>query len=311
MIGIHSVLVIVDPTAQAHPAIDKAVSIALKCNARIELFACETRESRNVRYAAHLARGKGDFVLSLRAILEPLAERIRERGIDACIDTEYGDPLHTILHERVQRTCADLVVKDTHHHSLAKRTFITNTDWQLIRGCAAPLLLTKPTPWRDAPVIAAALDPVHVNDKPAEFDQRILDWARLLSTRLGGSLHAVHAYFPGALMAEVAGGFPPMASLLDAQMLEQERAARLAVIEALTLPYGIAPEHLHLQMGVAVDVLPRVAADIGADVLALGAISRSGLQRVFIGSTAETVLEHLPCDALIVKPTDFAAEMSF
>jgi len=34
----------------------------------------------------------------------------------------------------------------------------------------------------------------------------------------------------------------------------------------------------------------------------MGAISRSGLKRLLIGNTAERVLEHLPCDLLIVKP---------
>ena len=34
----------------------------------------------------------------------------------------------------------------------------------------------------------------------------------------------------------------------------------------------------------------------------MGAVSRRGLQRTFIGSTAEKVLDHLPCDLLIVKP---------
>jgi universal stress protein E len=41
-------------------------------------------------------------------------------------------------------------------------------------------------------------------------------------------------------------------------------------------------------------------------VMVMGALSRRGLKRAFIGSTAEDVLEHLPCDALIVKPPDFA-----
>ena len=34
----------------------------------------------------------------------------------------------------------------------------------------------------------------------------------------------------------------------------------------------------------------------------MGAVSRSGLKRVFIGNTAERVLDDLPCDVLVVKP---------
>jgi nucleotide-binding universal stress UspA family protein len=35
------------------------------------------------------------------------------------------------------------------------------------------------------------------------------------------------------------------------------------------------------------------------------------LRRVFIGSTAERVLEYLPCDVLVVKSPDFAASLPF
>jgi universal stress protein E len=39
-----------------------------------------------------------------------------------------------------------------------------------------------------------------------------------------------------------------------------------------------------------------------ASLVVMGAISRSGLKRIFIGNTAEQVLDSLRCDLLIVKP---------
>jgi universal stress protein E len=43
----------------------------------------------------------------------------------------------------------------------------------------------------------------------------------------------------------------------------------------------------------------------------MGAISRTRLQEVFIGSTAERVLDRLPCDVLVVKPGDFAERLPY
>jgi universal stress protein family protein len=40
------------------------------------------------------------------------------------------------------------------------------------------------------------------------------------------------------------------------------------------------------------------------------AVSRSALARLFIGSTAERVLDKLGCDVLIVKPRGFAAKVA-
>jgi universal stress protein E len=51
--------------------------------------------------------------------------------------------------------------------------------------------------------------------------------------------------------------------------------------------------------------IARVARRIGADLVVMGAVSRSGLKRVFIGNTAERVLNDLPCDVLVVKPAHF------
>ena len=44
-----------------------------------------------------------------------------------------------------------------------------------------------------------------------------------------------------------------------------------------------------------------------ADVVIMGAVSRSGLKGLFLGNTAEDVLDRLHCDLLIVKPDGFAA----
>ena len=42
----------------------------------------------------------------------------------------------------------------------------------------------------------------------------------------------------------------------------------------------------------------------------MGAIARNPFGRIFIGSTAERVLEQLPCDLLVVKPETFRTPVS-
>jgi universal stress protein E len=42
-----------------------------------------------------------------------------------------------------------------------------------------------------------------------------------------------------------------------------------------------------------------------ADVVVMGALSRSGLKGLFLGNTAEDVLDRLHSDLVIVKPTGF------
>jgi universal stress protein E len=309
---IRNILVIVDPTADVHPAVDKAALLAEKFDARLELFVCDTKAARDVRMAQH-ARNHAErpLVVDLKSILEQLARPLRAQGIDVATEVECADPLHPGLIDRARRTCADLIVKDTHHHSLARRTFMTNTDWQLIRGCPVALLLTKPNRWLDAPRVFAAVDPGHANDKPVVLDNRILDCAALLAKGLGGELHLIHVYLPAALIAAAASGGPPAPIPISAQESAREEEQQRQLLQGFITQYRIAHENVHLKVGGPAEVLPRMAGALRADIMTMGAVSRSGLQRVFIGSTAEDVLEHLPCDALIVKPPDFASALPF
>ena len=312
MSTIHNILVIVDPTAERHPAIEKGALLAQQLDARLELYVCDTKAAREARLAAHARQHDGEpFIVNLKAILENLATPLRERGLDVTTEIECADPLHLALADRARRTTAELVVKDTHPHSLAKRTFATNTDWHLIRACPVPLLLTKPAPWATTPRVVAAVDPGHVNDKPASLDDRIMDYAALLSQRLGGELHLLHVYLPMAIVAAAAVNSPPMAMSVSADELAKEAEHKYGLLKDLIARYQVAPPNVHLEVGGPAEVLPRAAGTLRADIVTMGAISRSGLQRVFIGSTAEDVLEHLPCDALIVKPVDFAALWPF
>ncbi len=303
---IRSILVIVDPTAKQHPAVTKAGLLAQKFSARLDLFLCDTKASRNIRQAERARNAAAPLVIDLKPFFESLAEPLRQRGIDVTTEAVSADPLHAALLERVRYTCADLVVKDTHHHSVAQRTILTNTDWELIRGCPVPLLLTKPKPWTSNPCICAAVDPGHDDDKPRLLDRSILDEASTFATKLGGQLHVLHTYIPMALVASATGSVPPAVMDVSPELLAGERATKLRELTALVADYRVPDSNVHLEIGGVSEALCRLAGQLNADVMTMGAVSRSAVKRIFIGSTAESVLERLPCDALIVKAPNFA-----
>ncbi len=213
----------------------------------------------------------------------------------------------------MEESSPDLVVKDTHYHSVIRRTVLTNTDWNLIRTCPAPLLLAKPGPWSERPRFLAALDPGHSNDKPAALDHLILDAALILARGLGGDVHAVHAFFPAAVLAAsvTMAGVPLVSGVTAAEIIEAERERVAGVLAGIVEAHALAAGAVHLEQGVATEVLPRVAEGIAADVLVMGAVSRSRVQELFVGSTAERVLDRIGCDVLVMKPGGFAGKPPF
>lgn len=305
MSPIHNILVIVDPVAQQQPAVAKGAFLAEKFSARLDLFICDTQAARNIRLGQHLRESPQAPMELLGPWLESLAEPLRARGLDVMTEVLAADPLQTALLDRVEHTCADLVIKDTHHHTVAQRTFLTNTDWELIRGCPVPLLLVKPSVWSAAHRIGAAVDPGHMDDKPRLLDRCILEEAATFARTLGGELHAIHAYIPAAIVAS-AVAVPPLLIDIPAAALEEERNAKLKELTALTSDYRVPMANIHLETGAVTECLCRLARQCEIDIMAMGAISRRGLKRILIGSTAESVLEQLPCDMLVIKSPNFA-----
>jgi len=50
------------------------------------------------------------------------------------------------------------------------------------------------------------------------------------------------------------------------------------------------------------DAICALAKERGADRIVVGAHQRSGLSRILLGSVAESVVRHAPCDVMVVRP---------
>jgi universal stress protein E len=310
------ILAVVDPTSAVQPALAKATALARRCGAALELLICDFDPSLSGQPffdTDKLRQLREEFVSERLAYLEEIADDLREEGLAVETHVHWDNPLYRGIVRRVEESSPDLVVKDTHYHSTLRRTLFTNTDWSLIRTCPAPLLLAKPGDWPAQPAILAALDPGHQGDKPAALDHDLLEWTGLLAERMDAEAHVVHAFFPAALLAATTtmGGMPLAGGITGAEIVEKERNRVTGVLSDIVALHAVDARHVHLEQGSAVEVLPRVADEIGASLVVMGAVSRSRLQEIFLGSTAERVLDRITCDVLVVKPGDFTEKLPF
>jgi universal stress protein E len=301
------ILVVVDPTASFHPCIERAAWLARHAPARIELFISDYAPQLLDPRFHHVVVGKArDALLERhRQRLEQLAQPLRSGGLTVEVDARLEHPLHDSIVGKAQDSAADVVIKDTHYHSVLKRSIFSNTDWSLIRNCAATLWLVKPRPPGQRPCFVAAVDPLHERDKPAELDNRILAIAKELSAALAGELHVFHAFDVVAAIA-IATDVVTMPIALPAyELADAMRAEHNEAVERLCREHGVPPERTHVQEGGTRQLLLALTDRVRADAVVMGAISRSGLKGLFIGNTAEDVLDRLHCDLIIVKPAGF------
>lgn len=307
MHGIKHILVVVDPTSKVQHCLEKAAILAHASGAVLELFVCDYQSglipgSRLPREVVQeILRDRGVQIdRQLRALMEPL----RNAGLQVIADFSFQEHLHAGVIRKVQLSGADLVVKDTHFHGGIQRALFTNSDWHMIRECPVPLLLTKPSPWHTPARIAAALDPGHVDDKPAELDRKLLEVTEGLAASLGGDVQAVHAFDLMPLVASMtpAANGIGIAPSIDIRLVDSLRELHNAEFAAVLAGRPAFEGRSVVIEGSPATQLPAYAAREQIDVLVTGAVSRSPLRRLLVGSTAERLLDQLPCDILVVKP---------
>ncbi|HEY0342815.1 MAG TPA: universal stress protein, partial [Steroidobacteraceae bacterium] len=237
------------------------------------------------------------------ARLEKMAARLRQDKIKVTVAAEWDFPAYEAIVRRATRIQADLIVADQHGGRHAAAGLLHLTDWELLRLSPMPVLLVKTGKTYVNPVVLAAVDPAHTFSKPAKLDQKILAAASTVSQALGGTLHALHAYVPFPYV-------PDPNTMLHQESIERlEKEASAAAQSSLdrTLRKSRIPRsQRHIVGRHPADAIAQTARQIRSSIVVMGAISRSGVMRFFIGNTAERTLDMLSCDVLVVKPENFA-----
>lgn len=286
-----------NPDPRRDRGVSKAVALAKAFGAKLELFHAVSSPlflPTEPPTGASLADLKRDTLELQQLRLEKLAEGSRRRGVDTECSATWDYPPHEAIVRRAHAIGADLIVAPCHKGKRGKSWLVRLTDFELLRVSDLPVLLLKSdAPYR-RPVVLAAVDPSHTRSKPLDLDARILLEARHVAAALRGVLHVMHV------------NNPPLHGYDDGVTTfgEIEKQA-VENFEELMIHTGVPEQRRHLVGGNPVTAIPRFSRVLDAGLVVMGAVSRSGLARVFIGNTAERVLGDLRCDVLVVKPKAF------
>jgi universal stress protein E len=303
MDALENILVLMEPRGETQPAFDAALELARRYGARLELLVADFQDLHAGYFSpptATLQEFHDEVLAGHRAMLERYVKRAAVDGVSAITEALWGTPFHEVVLARAAATRPDLVVKHSVHHNRIERTLFTGSDWHLIRDCPWPLLLVKdPTTLVEARILAC-VDPQHAHDKPAALDHQLLRRGVALAGRLDGELHVLHVYSVPTPAAVIGDAYVAAASVPAMEGLGTDHSRR--ALNELLAAHGLAPGRGQLRVGVpARDIVAR-ARELEAGLVIMGAISRRRLERWFVGNTAESVLDRLPCNVWIEKP---------
>ena len=130
----------------------------------------------------------------------------------------------------------------------------------------------------------------------SEMASRALLAAADLGAALGADLALVHVVDPRGAAA-VEGGIPA-GEVLEMMREEGQTLLAAAAKDAAARP----PTHRFLREGTPGAEVCASAREWGADLIVIGTHGRSGVSRLLMGSTAETVVRHAPCPVLVIPP---------
>jgi universal stress protein E len=284
----------------------KATRIAQRYNGKIELLHVIAQP-----YA--LPSGSGDIEATTKSTveqktagLERVANRLRKTGIKVSCKVVWDYPAADAIVRYVSATQPDVVLAESHHHNLLSRWFISHTEWELIRSCPRPLWLVKTPRLADDLKVLTAVDPFHANAKPAALDEEILRNATIAAQ--DGKLGLSHIYAPPIVMISGGMGEPLWVAAPAIELKRTQQRVKQAV-DTLAERYGVKKADRIVLAGDVSSELAVEAKRWGANLLVMGAVSRSALKRIFIGNTAERVIENVNCDVLVVKPRSFKSSV--
>src|SRR5690606_25735904 len=291
------VVAVADPEESLQPVIDRAAELAQAAGAKLILFHAVFEPALSARPlldSTRLARARGALVAQRTRDLERRAIPLRQRGLTVQTHVVWEEPAYESIIRAAIRENADLVVAGPHARGRTIVPFsFRQTDWQLLRFCPRPLLMIRTVDAQPGPVLAA-LDPLHLNDKPASLDAKIMETASVVAQQLGVELHVVHSV-PDTLY--------PLGSTKRSQAEVRKKISKQLICSVKR--YGVPANRVQVQQGLPERTLPVLAEEHEARMIVLGAISRPGLTRFAIFDTAERIIDAVPCDVLIVKPDKF------
>ncbi|HZP13994.1 MAG TPA: universal stress protein [Nevskiaceae bacterium] len=295
------ILLIADPSMQLTPACHRAERLARISGA--ELYVDLFDDSRAVRAIGAMSPKladvlRVDLIKQRQLWLRSLADRLHNAGVLAHTSVVWGSRIQERILERVAEVKPDLVVKDVHLEPLLKRVLFTPLDWQLLRTCPLPLLMVRGGSRKVPRRVIAAVDTAHPVKDADQINAHIVEVARSLAGQCDARLHLLHTFED--LIPVVPGEVVTAEAFNDAY--ERLRGIHRRRFEKFGDEQDIPRAQRHFVYGPSAYALAEFATHSHTDVLVVGTSHRTGLDRFFLGSTAEEILSELRCDVLAVPP---------
>lgn len=307
------ILYVAEPGVDQTPALARALSLAENNQADLSVIAVLP----GLAGSANDQRLERQRQAQTRSVLQALLDGLQAPET-VPLEVLSGRRFLCVI-RRVLERGHDLVIKPAENPDWLERLFGSD-DMQLLRKCPCPVWITRPDEPPNYANVVTALDlDVRGGARPPDdaLNHDLLDLAASLALSDFAQLHLLHVWdVPEIGLVRAWSDQPDAAEL---QLVEAERQRRRFAMQRLdhwlrerlgAESYRYLAPRVLLPRGEPQRLIPAQARALEADLVVMGTLGRAGIPGLFIGNTAEAVLDQLRCAVLAIKPAGFVSPVS-
>ena len=293
-----NILIVIDPEESNYTALERIKEIPATADVdyKVDLYF----DAAPVTARKANSNSLRESIAAKQAAADKLVTPYKEMGYRITTSVIQIHRLYEDIIKSARDYKADFVFKSVRQHAPLKRMFYTSTDWNLIRMCPTALLLVRDQGTvRGKPVIAS----VNIDDEDPEHQELnriVLAQANALAEVLGAKVHLIYAYGPAVVMGD---GADPMAY----QIAKDKHEAEFKKAKALASVNNVLASNTKLREGTPATIVTEYGEEISAGIIVLGTVARNGASGLFIGNTAESMLEKTHRDMFVIKLESFVS----
>jgi universal stress protein E len=287
------ILVAVNPGHTESPAIERARALARATEVDVLLYSAIYDAQLSSLRTGEMEGIRAAMVDAERVKLAEIQEDLALVAKSVEVETQWSYPIAVSINAAAVDFGAHFIIASTTQHSALARLVLTNMDWSLIRQAKIPVLFAHHQPFQEYTTVLAAVDPTHAHDEPAELDTQLINAGNRFASLFDGELHIGHAYPSGSTVISPEYVIPPA-------VFVEWQDIHTSAVNQLAQRHGIEPSRVHLVDEPPAKAIVDLAQSTGAQLVVLGAISRSFMDRAVTGRTTERLLDQIQCDVLTV-----------
>ncbi len=265
---VRNILLVVDPTRDKHPTLERSLAAAKKeqtLGSNVTVAVLVDRESVDTSADNTLIHVDGDKFFGFR-------QQLQDAGIPCKFVFSWSEQWAKTIELIAAKQDCDMISLPFYSEQARGKYLLNNETWSLLRSSTTPVALCKESvasaPYR---IILASL---RLNsDSYTDLNRKTFEAARVLEQRGGGEVHVVVAHRDSM-------DYPDRGRVVNLANLPNDR--------------------VHIRQGDPEEVIADVAQRIGADVLVVGNRRRTGFQAALRGNTVERIVGRIGCDVVMV-----------